>query len=304
MFSEMTKLHVIYTPFTGVGLYGGYRGDEWFRERIRVFKKFTLPSLRQQGRFVHWLSFRPEERGNPICKELLAELESSGYPFVATFDGLMYWDDKFPTDLRGKLRVLWNHLRWAYRKGRWETVLPMIREVWWSKNATLEERLTDSLVSIMLHPILSDWDGDLDYVYLTRIDSDDCLADGVLASIREADPERYSVVTFLDGCIYREETGELCTWEPRTNPPFHTIIFSGRDFFIPYRHLARYGGYRSHEDAPDIGNTLYLGNPHPYLVTVHGRGNHISTTWDHPFRGSEITGEERERVLRSFAIEP
>ena len=55
--------HLISVPFTGLGLHGGYRGDSWFKYRVEVFKKYTLPSLMNQTNkdFTIWLQFRPEE---------------------------------------------------------------------------------------------------------------------------------------------------------------------------------------------------------------------------------------------------
>lgn len=298
----MTKLHLVYTPFTGVGLYGGYRGDDWFAERIRVFEKFTLPSLRQQTGFIHWMSFRPEEKHNPLLRGLRERLDVLEYPYVMTFNGLMYWDDKFPTGFFPKLVVLARHVRWVVRKGRWDTVLPMLKEVWWSKNETLEERIRHALKYLKVWYFARVLDVDRgplpDVVYLTRIDSDDCFAQGVLERIRSV--ENTDVIACQKGYIYREETGELCTWEPPTNPPFHTIVFDGEEFFDAKSHVERYWGYRSHEDATSIGHVTYLPDG-SYCVTVHGKGNHISTQFNHPFRGPAV--ENREEVLARFGIQ-
>ena len=65
--------HLIAIPFSGVGLHGGFRGDTWFRHRIDIFKNHTLKSLKNQSNkdFTLWLWMRPEEKNNPLTRELL-----------------------------------------------------------------------------------------------------------------------------------------------------------------------------------------------------------------------------------------
>lgn len=96
----MTYCHLIYTPFTGVGLANGFRGSEWYKHRIGIFKKYVIPNLLNQTSqdFTHWISFRPEEKENPLTIELKKYLTKIGYKFIFTFDGLMYWDDKVQND--------------------------------------------------------------------------------------------------------------------------------------------------------------------------------------------------------------
>ena len=88
----MKAQHIVMIPFTGVGLYGGYRGDDWFRERVEIFKKYTLKSLQQQTdkKFLLWLTFRREEYFNSITHELADFLEKDkSIYFVMSFKGLM-----------------------------------------------------------------------------------------------------------------------------------------------------------------------------------------------------------------------
>lgn len=96
----MNYCHLIYTPFTGLGLANGFRGQEWYEHRIGIFKKYVVPNLLNQTSqdFIHWISFRPEEKENPLTIELEKHLKKIGYKFIFTFDGLMYWDDKVPND--------------------------------------------------------------------------------------------------------------------------------------------------------------------------------------------------------------
>jgi len=92
--------HLIYTPMTGLGLFEGYRGQEWYEHRIGIFKKYVVPNLMNQTSqdFTHWISFRPEEKENPLTKGLEQYLKNIHYDFIFTFDGLIYWDDKIPDD--------------------------------------------------------------------------------------------------------------------------------------------------------------------------------------------------------------
>ena len=92
--------HLIYTPFTGLGLSNGFKGQEWFEHRIGIFKRYVVPNLMSQTNqnFTHWISFRPEEKDNPAVKELEKHLKELDYRFIFTFDGIMLWDDKVPGD--------------------------------------------------------------------------------------------------------------------------------------------------------------------------------------------------------------
>lgn len=89
--------HFVMIPFTGLGLKGGYRGDDWFKYRISIFKKYTLQSLLNQTcrDFVIWISFRPEEEINPIAVDFKKYMEGIGQPFIFTYGGLCFYDDKF-----------------------------------------------------------------------------------------------------------------------------------------------------------------------------------------------------------------
>ena len=93
-------IHFVQIPFTGLGLQNGYRGDEWLKYRIEIFKNYTLKSLLNQTEknFVTWLCFREEERKNLQVVELYAYLTSLNIPVIFTFGGIVFWDDKYPND--------------------------------------------------------------------------------------------------------------------------------------------------------------------------------------------------------------
>jgi hypothetical protein len=88
-----SKIHICATVFTGRGLNDGFKGDDWYKLRISVFKKYVVENLRGNN-IVHWIMFRPEEKDNPLTIELLNYLDGIKYNYKATFHGQCWWDDK------------------------------------------------------------------------------------------------------------------------------------------------------------------------------------------------------------------
>ena len=297
----MTSHHILYCPFSGVGLHGGYRSDSWFRHRVSIFKRFTLKSFANQTNknFLIWCSFRPEERNNPLVQEIAQAIDATGIPYVFTFHGLMYRDDKFlnynlKSKVRNFLMMLWDC--WVYKT--WKSPRELWKNTWEDKNKTLPARLSASLSELKART-----GDDADWVYLTRIDSDDMFHKEAVNLIQSKAPDYKKALVFKHGFIYNVMTNQLATWEPETNPPFHTIIFPGSVFFNPTRHQEYYGDFASHEDTTRVFDCEEL-DMHKYMVSFHGK--HISTGWDsdilrkakhvikygkaEPFRGEEISG--------------
>lgn len=290
---ENKILHLIYTPFTGVGLIG-YRGDEWFRERIQIFKDYTLKSLLNQTNpnFTIWFSFRPEEEKNPQVIDLTQYLTSLGVNYIMTFDGLMYWDDKFDRSLFKRLANCGRIMRRCWRLGQWNELFPSVRELLRDKNSTLPSRLQRSL-SEFPYAIR-----DVVYVYMSRIDSDDMFDSRYIDRVHEAaTTPTPTAVRCGRGYIYNSDTKEMAEWNPPTNPPFHTIIFSRDQFFDSEKHSECYSGYKSHEDIERIFSHAPILLD-AYCVTTHNPKNHISTIWNHPFRGKIVDRD----LIRNFGI--
>ncbi len=110
----MKQILLAMTPFTGLGLMEGFRGDVWFKNRIELFKNYTLKSmLNQKNRdFVHWICFREEERNNPLTEELEDFLKNINYNFIFTYGGIPFWDDKYSKDnLLDRLRKILPQLK-------------------------------------------------------------------------------------------------------------------------------------------------------------------------------------------------
>lgn len=259
----MTKTHLIYIPFTGVGTNMTF-SEEWLKDRIEIFKNYTLKSLLNQTNLNYyiWLSFRPEEKNNPLIKEL------KDLGLIITFDGLMYFDDKNE-----------------------------------KANESLKERLQLSLNSFSL--------GKSDFIYLTRIDSDDMFHKDAVQLIQNQEYKHevykdnivpFKALTLQLGYVYNKDTNEVAEWNPLTNPPFHTIIFPREVFFDAQKHIDGYEGFKSHEDIARLPHkVLWRGDNRTdrlYMVLTHNPKMHISTTWEHPFKGKNLSNQ----VLKDFGI--
>ena len=221
--------HLIQTVFTGRGL-NGYGGDEWFKGRIAIFKKYCISSLLNQTNkdFIHWICFRAEEEDNPITKDLIKYLEGlKDYKFVCTFHGQPFCDDKK------------------------------------TANIGLRERVKNSLAEVEKYTI------DKDYVYFTVLDSDDMFRDEMVELIQQEKYAERKVLTPIIGFIINDETKELAVWNHPTCPPYYTIMFPKETFIDVDLHLAYYGDFISHEDIPRVFNQVRMKD-YLYCCTVHG----------------------------------
>ena len=334
------NLHIIYTPFTGTGLSGGFRGNEWFKHRIEIFKNYTLKSLSNQSNknFLYWISFRPEEKGHPLVDELYEHMKTVDLNYAFTFDGLMYHDDKFSDySMKTKLRNFLMMLLACKRNRKMRPLKELWKHTWDNKNETLLARLDRSLE--VFRGLLVKELPYYQWVYLTRIDSDDMFHKEAMALIQSQKPEYKRSLVFTDGYIYNINTGQLAEWKPTTNPPFHTITFPAYHFFDALSHKEYYGDFRTHEDATRVFNPIQM-DMGKYMVLYHQKhigtnwnepiekrlyrklkrqkgycyttsGKNISTYWNsdsrgtlNPFIGKEFTNEEEKKeILKDFGIE-
>jgi hypothetical protein len=290
-------IHLVMIPFTGVGLYGGYRGEEWLRERIDIFKRYTLKSLLNQTsrKFIPWISFRPQEYSNPQIILLQQYLKENNIDFIMTFNGLMYWDDKYNKDVTSKIKNCARVVRGCWRNKTWFDLIPSLYEVLFKdKNKNLKERLDKSL-GIINNEITG-----VDYIYVTRLDSDDMLYKTAIQEIQDQPIANQKGYVFNKGFIYNDSTRELAEYIPSANPPFHTILFPADIFFNSKKHLEYYKDFKSHEDIPRVFEPVVLMPDHRYCVLTHNPANHISTIWNHPFKGKLI--ENKEEILKGFGL--
>lgn len=273
--------HLMYCPFTGLGLHNGFRGNDWLKNRIQIFKQFVVPSMTVQTNqdFILWISWRREEKNNPIVKEFMRWLENElGYggesyyiPVVHTFSGVCFYDDKYLDEV-AKDRLL-NSLH----------------------NSTGE--LYDAI-------------GECEYILMTIQPSDDLYHRTAVEGIQKlfaAHPE-FQVVGFPKGYICNYMTKELAEYNPETNPPFYTIKFPRETFFDPLKHVnytalkEDVGKYKKGTPCPSheyIGYCLKyvtVGDLRGFLVGTHGVN--ISTTFSNPYKGDVVD----RRILSEFGI--
>jgi len=98
----MSQKQIITVPFTGKRTVEGWRGQEWYDHRYKIFTKYTLNSLKNQTDkdFFLWICFRPEEKHNPTTHKLRTELDEAKLDYLMTFDGINFTDDKVPERIK------------------------------------------------------------------------------------------------------------------------------------------------------------------------------------------------------------
>jgi len=245
--------HYMYIPWTGLGLYQGFRGNRWLRNRIIVFKQFVLPSLLNQTNknFTVWCSWRKEEKKNKYVKEFIQFLEETPLKVVHTFEGVCFWDDKYP-DKEAKERLIT------------------------SLHYSIRELLDDV--------------GDVDQVYMTIQPSDDCYRKDAVEGIQNVfnGNDRLQAVGFKKGYLMNYRTGSVAEWNPETNPPFFTIKMPKKIFIDTLAHYKYIGPYKSHEY---IGDHLEYGQVDERAFLVGTHFDNISTVFNHPYRGEYVDKE-------------
>lgn len=251
--------HLLYVPFTGLGLYNGFRGNRWLKNRIKIFKQFVIPSLLAQTNqnFTTWISWRYEEKNNHQVKEFKKYIDNIGLKNIFTYSGLCFYDDKYPNNI-----------------------------------AT--ERLINSL-----HGSLGDLineTGEIDYVLMTIQPSDDCYWKFAVEQIQNK-IQNYEAIGFQQGYICNYKTLTIREWNPLTNPPFYTIKFPREIFIDPLKHIQYtslkkdINQYKLGTPCPSheyIADCLKYGilDDRGFLIGTHGEN--ISTVFNHPFSGKEI----------------
>lgn len=276
----MKFIHILLCPMTGVGIDAQSSNIEWRLRRREIFKQYTWHSLLNQTKqnFLIWLTWSSKSHA------------FRRYPShtLQTFDSLPYWDDKFGG-------TLWERALNIARLIRAGRLLHIPKVLFYDKNGTLGKRVERSLA--VLQPYL----GGADWIYLTRLDSDDMLRADAIEQIQSVEPFE-GAICMSDGYVLNRKTRELREWNPTTNPPFFTIIFKRDTFCDTKKYLQYWGDFKSHEDIPKIFKTITLCE-RLYCVTVGHSKEHISTTWTHPFTGREIGEAERKKeILRSFGL--
>lgn len=268
----MKSITLAWTPFTGLGLYNGFRGNRWLRNRIKIYKQFVVASLLNQTDrdFVIWVAWRPEERTNPYVQELESWLKANTpFKIVFTYGGLCFWDDKYPPEVA-------------------------------------RERLALALHKTL--PDLMDVTEDCDEIQVLLVPSDDLYDKITVASVKLAfqnNPE-LQAVGFQKGYICNYHTKEVLEYNPNTNPPFFAVRYPRGVFFDPGKHMTYISTkedqgqypkgtpYPSHEWIPNAFKMAFFEG-RGFMVGTHGEN--ISTHFNHPFGGAKVEG-----VLERFGI--
>lgn len=258
-------------PWTGLGNYNGFRGNTWLKNRIQIFKQFVLPSLLAQTNqnFTVWCCWRREERNNPLVKDYVEFMETTGLEVVHTFAGVPMFDDKYSDEV-GRLRLI----------------------------NTIHDSMGTLLDSI----------ADCKYVLLTIQPSDDCYHKLAVQNVQLAFQQTdHIAVGFSKGYIANYLTKEVAEYNPLTNPPFYTIKFPRETFIDPLKHYNYtalkhdVGKYKkglalpSHEYVADCFKYGIM-DVRGFLVGTHGAN--ISTNFNIPYKGQAVDTE----VLREFGI--
>lgn len=269
--------HLLYVPFTGLGNYGGFRGNRWLKNRINIFKRFVVSSLQNQSNknFVLWCSWRPEEKNNNLVQELISYLSQvSEFKTVHTFHGICFYDDKY-------------------------------------EDQEARERLFESVHRSI--PELLTVIGGCENVLITIQPSDDLYTRGAVDMIQQSflNDMTLQAVGFDRGYIMDYVSGLIANYNPKTNPPFYTIKFEREDFLDPLKHLS-FTSLKSQIGKYNVGTPLpsheYVASclrykmikKRGFLVGIHG--DNISTVFNHPYRGQMLEAETVSLVKSSFGI--
>ena len=264
--------HFMYCPFVGLGLYRGFRGNRWLKNRIKIFKQFVVPSLQNQSctDFILLISWTREMRHNSYVKELVKYMDTiKEFKTVHTYNGVLFYDDKY-------------------------------------SDTEARDRLITAIHGSM--PNLLDHISQCDYVLLTIQPSDDCYdrtaVQGIQTVFRETDLEG---VGFTKGYICDYLTKQIAEYNPTTNPPFYTIKFPRDTFTDPLKHYnftalkKDVGKYKVGTACPSHEYVEYCVkygkiNVRGFLVGCHTEN--ISTYYNHPFKGNDVD----RNLLRNFGI--
>jgi hypothetical protein len=202
----------------------------WFDFRGKIFKDYTLKSLKNQtdNNFSLWVSFRPEEEGNPTTKKIEKEIKKSGIEYVLTFNGMMLYDDKH----------ILNH------------------------NETLIGRMEKSLP--LLKPII----GDGDYAYEVNFDSDDMVHRDFVKLIKSKTFKNRGALYMRDGFCY-EISGRIAKWHYPQSQQNYTIMYPTEIYLDARKRMEYQNGLQTHEQIPELFDAEELPKG-MFCAVIHG----------------------------------
>ena len=256
-------IHFLQIPFTGLGKNNGFRGNAWLKARIELFKRFTLAALLNQTK-------------KEFVLWLCFRPEEEKNPLVI--------------DLKKTL----NRIRGLTTLFTFHGILLSDDKY---PEAIARQRLLTSLRYTL--PELVGWVGDEEWVAVTCQPSDDLFASWAVEEIQRQKPEKHCAVGWMGGFLLNMATKEVAEYNPSTLPPFTTIFYPRETFLNAEKHMAYIGPFKSHEHVSDHLRFKELKG-RGFMVGTHGAN--ISTSWQIPYKGREILGNEREKILLDFGI--
>lgn len=267
----MKLSHLLYCPFTGLGLFNGFRGNLWLKNRIKIFKQFVVPSLQAQTNqnFTLWVSWRWEERSNPQVIALDKYLTDIGLKHVFTYSGVCFYDDKHPDEIA-------------------------------------KEKLINALHGAMGELVGAI--GECSHVLMTIQPSDDTYWTGAADEMQRALGEHWQAFGYSRGYIMNYQTKEVKEYNPKTTPPFYTIKFPREVFINPIQHFNYTGIKRDvnqYKKGTPIPSHEYVGEALNYLLSnrrgfcVGTHFDNISTVFDHPYAGEKVD----TAILKEFGTD-
>lgn len=230
--------HFLTVPFTGLGLFDGYRGDTWMMNRIAIFKRFVLPSILNQTNkdFWLWLQFRPQEQDNQIVQDFIESLSSiRGIRVIVTYHGITMWDDKYDDDI-AKQRLM----------------------------RSLEGSLPE------LEPLIKGR-----YVLDTIQPSDDVYMTDAVDTIQKVAKKNNGAFGWRKGYIMKYDNLEVAEYNPKTIPPFFTIKYPTKTFLSPQKHFD-FAPYKSHEYISNHLSYTECSDKRGFIVGTHGENTSTS----------------------------
>lgn len=225
--------HFIYIPFTGLGS-PDYRGDDWFANRARVFRDYTLVSLANQTckDFIIWISFRPEDKGSKTVEFIENCIKKTGLNYIFTFDGIAMYDD------RGTFH-----------------------------NKDFKSRLERTVEALKPY-VESNW------VFRTDCGSDDMLVSNAIEEIQREEPRINGATYYLNGYIVNAQTGQVADWLRDSSCSKFTLMFSRDQFLNIDEHYKHIVDLESHEfvplkyDASRLPDGRYACTVHGYNIST------------------------------------
>jgi len=137
-----------------------------------------------------------------------------------------------------------------------------------------------------------------EYIFLTRIDSDDLYHQDAIAEIQTHEYRHRGALVFQKGYCYDVENKRLQHYQ-MPSPPFCTILFP-REVFIDVNKAREYMNIQGHDQVFGQMNSIALSE-NKFIVLIHGKNNR-SQYFKNQFGRIEISELEHSKILKQFGL--